>query len=101
MAWNVELSTRAQKDLDGLDLRIARSILAFLHIRIARLADPRSIGEALNGSGLGEFRKYRMGDQRIVCRIEDGATRILVVGIGNRRDAPEGDRPPTGKPAFS
>ncbi len=86
MAWKVELSTRAQKTLDGLDPRIAWRILAFLHGRVAKLDDPRSVGEALKGSRLGEFWKYRMGDYRIICKIEDGSIRILVVGIGNRKE---------------
>lgn len=48
--------------------------------------DPRSIGEALKGSRLGEFWKYRIGDYRLISSIEDGALIILVVRIGNRRE---------------
>ncbi|MHB8784891.1 MAG: type II toxin-antitoxin system RelE family toxin [Thauera sp.] len=47
------------------------------------LQDPRSIGEALKGSRLGAFWKYRVGDWRIIANIEDGALRILVVRIGD------------------
>lgn len=85
MAWKVELSGLAQKNLDQLDPQVARRILSFLHGRVAVLDDPRSIGEALKGSKLGEFWKYRVGDYRIISNIEDGALRILVVKIGNRR----------------
>ena len=53
---------------------------------MAELDDPRSIGEALKGSKLGEFWKYRVGDWRIIASIEDDALRILVVRIGNRRE---------------
>ncbi|WP_206434543.1 type II toxin-antitoxin system RelE family toxin [Iodobacter ciconiae] len=45
------------------------------------------MGEALKGSQLGEFWKYRVGDYRLISSIEDGALRILVVKIGNRREA--------------
>ena len=86
MAWKLELDSAAERDLDQLDPQIARRILAFLHGRVATLDDPRSIGEALKGSKLGEFWKYRVGDWRIVSSIEDGALRILVVKIGNRRE---------------
>lgn len=86
MAWKVELSTLAQKNLAQLDPPIARRILSFLYERVAKLDDPRSIGEALKGSKLGEFWKYRVGDYRLVSRIEDGALKILVVRIGNRRE---------------
>lgn len=86
MAWKVELSGLAQKNLDQLDPQVARRILSFLNSRVAVLDDPRSIGEALKGSKLGEFWKYRVGDYRIISSIEDGALRILVVKIGNRRE---------------
>lgn len=86
MAWKVELSSLAQKNLDQLDKQIARRVLSFLHERIVPLDDPRSIGEALKGSRLGEFWKYRVGDYRIICSIEDDSLRILVVRIGNRRE---------------
>ncbi|MGA8515987.1 MAG: type II toxin-antitoxin system RelE/ParE family toxin [Burkholderiaceae bacterium] len=86
MVWKLELDSAAVRDLDKLDPQTARRILAFLHGRVATLDDPRSIGEALKGSKLGEFWKYRVGDYRIISNIEDGALRILVVKIGNRRE---------------
>ena len=86
MAWKVELDSAAERDLNKLDPQIAKRILAFLHGRIAALDNPRSIGEALKGSKLGDFWKYRVGDYRIVASIEDGALCILVVKIGNRRE---------------
>lgn len=85
MTWKVELSAQAQKNLKQLDPQITRRILAFLHSRVAELEDPRSIGEALKGSKLGEFWKYRVGDYRIISSIEDGALCVLVVRIGNRK----------------
>lgn len=85
MAWRVELSSLALKNLDQLDPQIARRILSFLHERVARLDDPRSIGEALKGSRLGEFWKYRVGDYRVIASIQDGALRIVVVSVGHRR----------------
>jgi mRNA interferase RelE/StbE len=86
MAWKVELSTLAQKNLDQLDPQIARRILTFLNEQVAPLDDPRSIGEALRGSRLGDFWKYRLGDYRIISSIEDNALCVLVVKIGNRRE---------------
>lgn len=86
MAWRIELGRDAEKALDKLDRPVAQRILRFLYERVAPLDDPRSIGEALKGSQLGEFWKCRVGDYRIISRIEDGELRILVVRIGNRRD---------------
>jgi mRNA interferase RelE/StbE len=50
------------------------------------LDNPRSLGDALKGSELGEFWKYRVGDYRIIASIEDSAVRILEVKIDNRRE---------------
>lgn len=86
MAWRIEFEEAAARELDKLGSEPARRILRFLHERIAPRDDPRSIGEALKGSRLGEFWKYRSGDYRIIARIEDSAITILVVRIGNRRD---------------
>ena len=86
MAWKVELDPAAERELGKIDQQTARRILAFLHGRVAQLDDPRSIGEALKGSKLGAFWKYRVGDYRIVASIEDGALRVLVVRIGNRKE---------------
>jgi mRNA interferase RelE/StbE len=86
MAWRIELDPAAERELSKLDPQVARRILRFLHERVANLEDPRSIGEALRGSRLGEFWKYRVGDYRIISSIEDGALCILVVRIGNRRE---------------
>ncbi|MES1190919.1 MAG: type II toxin-antitoxin system RelE/ParE family toxin [Steroidobacter sp.] len=86
MAWKIELSSLAEKNLAKLDPQIARRILIFLRDRVAPLRDPRSIGEALKGATLGEYWKYRVGDYRIIAHIEDKALRVLVVRIGNRKD---------------
>lgn len=90
MAWKIELDRAAVRDLGKLDPRTARRILAFLHGRVAPLEDPRSIGEALKGSKLGEFWKYRVGDYRVIARIEDNALRVLVVRVGRRDKAYRG-----------
>ncbi len=86
MAWKIEFERSAEKELSKLDPQTVKRILVFLRDRVAGLDDPRSIGEALKGSRLGEFWKYRVGDYRIISCIEDGALRILVVKIGNRRE---------------
>jgi len=86
MAWKIEFDRAAEKELAGLDAQAKTRILRFLHDRVRLLDDPRSIGEALKGSKLGEFWKYRVGDYRIITHIEDDVVRILVVRIGHRRE---------------
>ena len=86
MAWRIEFSQAAGRELGKLDPQIARRILKVLHERIAKADDPRTFGEPLKGSKLGEFWKYRIGDYRLVCNIEDQTLRILVLRVGHRRE---------------
>ncbi len=86
MAWLIKFSNKAKKDLNKLDKQIAKRIITFLRERVMPLDDPRSIGDALKGSKLGSFWRYRVGDYRIITSIEDGSLTILVVKIGNRRE---------------
>jgi len=58
----------------------------FLHERVSVLQDPRAIGGALKGSKFGEYWKYRVGDYRVISRIEDERLLILVVRVGHRRE---------------
>ena len=86
MAYSVELSESGDRELAKLDAQQSRRILKFLHERVAKLDDPRTIGEALHGSHLGEFWKYRAGDYRLICKIEDDRLLVLVLRLGHRRE---------------
>jgi len=86
LAWRIDFDDTAKSDLAALDKPVAKRITTFLRERVSQLDDPRSIGEALKGSKLGAFWKYRVGDYRIVASIEDGALHILVVRVGNRKE---------------
>ncbi len=86
MVWRIEFDEPVKKQLAQLDRQIARRITTFLRERVATLDSPRMIGEALTGSRLGEFWKYRVGDYRILCRLEDDVLRVFVIKVGNRRD---------------
>lgn len=86
MAYSVELSESADRELNKLDAQPRNCLLKFLHQRIAKLDNPRSVGEALHGSLLGEFWKYRVGDYRLICKIEDDRVLVLVLRVGHRKD---------------
>ncbi len=86
MAWQIEFDEKAKKHLATLDKAIAKRITTFLRERVACLDDPRSIGESLKGSKLGEFWKYRVGDYRLISTIEDERVMVLVIKIGHRRE---------------
>lgn len=86
MAYNVELSAEVNRELGKLDAQQAKWILKFLYERVSKLDDPRSIGQALHGSRLGEFWKYRVGDYRLICKIEDDRLFVLVLRVGHRKE---------------
>ena len=85
MTWTVELDDRAVKDLDRLERESRRRILRFLRERIATDESPKRLGRPLTGPKLGLWR-YRVGDYRIVCRIESDRVVVLVVAIGHRKN---------------
>ncbi len=86
MAWRVEFDPDAVKDLKKLDQQIQVRILDFLRERLARLHNPRELGEALAGSKLGNYWKYRVGDWRIICDLQDQRIVVRVLRVGNRRE---------------
>lgn len=86
MAWTTEYTETARKQLRKLDKQIARRILDFMDERISGERNPRDTGKALTGNLLGAFWRYRVGDFRIICDIQDAKLCVLVVQIGHRRE---------------
>lgn len=86
MAWRIELTATAAKQLGKLDKGEAKRITNFLRQRLSTVDDPRSTGKALTGPALGTFWRYRLGDYRIICDIQDGALCILVIELGHQRE---------------
>lgn len=86
MGFEIEFDPAALDDLKKLDRPIQQRLLGFLRQRVAVLDDPRAIGEALAGSRLGNYWKYRVGDWRIVCDIQDRRIVVRVLRVGNRRE---------------
>ncbi len=86
MAWKIELSAQVARELDKLDAPQTKRILKFLNERLTAMENPRSIGQAVRGSELGGFWKYRVGDYRLICKIEDDRLLILILRIGHRRE---------------
>ena len=84
LKWTIEFDPAAQRELDKLDKSVAR-ISKFLHERVAKLDDPRRIGERLQGT-LSKFWKYRVGDYRPICSLEDDRLVVLVLRVGHHRE---------------
>ena len=90
MAWRIEFDAGALKDLRGLDKQVARRITLFLRERLGVMDDPRSLGTPLRSPGSSPgatpLWRYRVGEWRIVVRIEDEVLRVLVLRIAHRRE---------------
>ena len=84
MIWTIEYTRTAEAQLRKLDKQIARRILDYLDDKIATLENPRARGKALSGP-LGDLWRYRIGDYRVICEIQDNVMRILVVETGHRK----------------
>ena len=82
MGWRVEFSRRAEKELAAINKPDALRIVGYLE-RVEKLHDPRLRGKALS-AGMSGLWRYRVGDWRVLCRIEDGLLVVLVVRIGHR-----------------
>ncbi len=85
MTWRVEFDAQADKELDRLDPQHAKRILKFLSEKITGDEDPRRFGGPLR-YGLTGLWKYRVGDYRIICEIQNNVLIVLVVRIGHRRE---------------
>lgn len=83
MAWTVDYTEAAQSQLRRLDPRTTRRIVAFMNERIAPSDNPRQHGHALHGRLRGYWR-YRVGNYRVICDIQDEVLRVLVVRVGRR-----------------
>ncbi|WP_434721913.1 type II toxin-antitoxin system RelE family toxin [Mesorhizobium sp. RIZ17] len=85
MAWTLEYARSARKFVETLDPHTRNRIREFIENRLAYLDNPRELGKPLKGP-LATFWRYRVGDYRIVCDVQDTRLVILVVTIDHRGD---------------
>ena len=85
MAWRVEFLPAADKAFGRLDRQQQRRIQKFIETRLRSDNDPHGLGEGYTGPLKG-YWKYRIGDFRLVCDIQEQSRTILVVAIGDRED---------------
>jgi mRNA interferase RelE/StbE len=85
VAWQIRFSKTAAKALRKLDRAVAAKILNELE-EVSKLNNPRSRGKGLKHN-LSRLWRYRVGDYRIICDIEDEVLVVLVVDVSHRRNA--------------
>jgi mRNA interferase RelE/StbE len=86
LAWSVSYDPRALKELEKLDRIAQKRIVKFLRERIEGRKNPRDLAKALTG---GEIRlwRYRVGDYRMICQINDESQMVLILRIAHRKEA--------------
>jgi mRNA interferase RelE/StbE len=85
LAWQIEITRTAEKQIKKLDPTSQQSIVRFLRDRLKPAADPRQWGKPLHGDKRGLWR-YRVADYRLICDIQDEKITILVLRVGHRKD---------------
>ena len=78
MAWTLRLSETAKRQLGKLDASNAQTILRYLNRLVLETSDPRDRGSGLRANLAGLWR-YRVGDYRVICRLEDHELVVLVL----------------------
>lgn len=85
MTYRVETTSRFDREFKKLDFYTKRIIKSWIQKNIADCEDPKAHGKSLSGYKKGLWR-YRIGDYRLICEIEDNKLVILALNIGHRRD---------------
>ncbi len=85
LAWIINYTESALRQLKKLDRPTARRILNYMDERVALSDDPRMNGKSLVGPKLGTYWRYRVGDVRVICNIQNEELCVLVVEIGHRK----------------
>jgi len=83
LAWTASFDPRAFKELEKLDRTVQRRIVSLLQ-RLQGAEDPRKTGKPLHGERAGLWR-YRVGDYRIVCSLDDESSSLRVMRVGHRK----------------
>jgi mRNA interferase RelE/StbE len=83
--WRIEITRTAEKQITKLNHTAQKSIQSFLRERLMPAENPRRWGKPLHGEKQGLWR-YRVGDYRLICDIQDDRVIVLVLEVGHRKD---------------
>lgn len=85
MMYRIETTSRFEKEFKKLDKFTQKMIRSWISKNLADCEDPRSRGKALTADRKGQWR-YRIGDYRLICLIQDDELIILALAIGHRKE---------------
>jgi mRNA interferase RelE/StbE len=85
LAWRVEVKKTAQNQIAKLDHIAQAEVIRYLRERVQQAENPRELGKALHGEKKGLWR-YRVGDYRLICDIQDASNTVVVLALGHRKE---------------
>lgn len=85
MKFQVLTTERFEREFRKLDRYTQRMLKAWIDKNLIGCTDPRQHGKALTANRKGQWR-YRIGDYRLICAIEDEELVILALSVGHRRE---------------
>jgi mRNA interferase RelE/StbE len=83
--WLIEITRTAEKQITKLSRTAQKSIQRFMRERLLSAENPRQWGKPLHGEKRSLWR-YRVGDYRLICDIQDEKLVVLVLEAGHRKD---------------
>ena len=83
MSWHIETTVRFDREFKKLDRYTQRMLKAWIEKHLVGCDDPRVYGKGLTANRSSQWR-YRIGDYRMICLIEDEKLIILALSIGHR-----------------
>ena len=83
--YKVELSDSFKKEFKKLDKYTQRIIRAWIDKNLVSCTNPRQHGRGLTANRSGQWR-YRIGDYRLICVINDDKLIILALTVGHRKN---------------
>lgn len=85
MSYRVETTPRFDKEFRKLDRYTQRMLKGWIEKNLMGADNPRSHGKGLTANRSGQWR-YRIGDYRLICHIDDGKLVILALTVGHRSE---------------
>lgn len=85
MSYNVETTERFDREFKKLDRYTQRMIKSWIDKNLVGCENPRAHGKGLTANRSGQWR-YRIGDYRLICLIQDDRLLILALSVGHRRE---------------
>lgn len=84
MKYKIAFAEKAKKELKKMDKYTSSLIIGWIEKNLEGCENPRAHGKSLTANRAGQWR-YRIGDYRLICEIQDEIVTILVIEVGHRR----------------